>query len=458
MRRLSASICIVLLLGAAAGIIARAPWHGPIILSLSSEHGIDAGDFLAFPLVALAIAVWRRQARRRVAAEERSPSSRRWAVPASAIVLGVLLLFAGFVAKAGGGPLVPDGGGTFDGTIRETSGTSAVPVDRWSHVALTYDGSTLRLYVDGQQASSRVTTGSIQTPASPLWIGGNRPYGENFGGLIDEVRVYDRALGRAEIREDMATPVKPANGLVAAYGFDAGSGRTASDSSGDRNAGTIRRATWTRGRYGNALSFDGSGSVVRVPASASLDVTRAMTLSGWIRPSTPQAGWRTIVQRQADAYLLTASSDRANRIGWLDDVRAALVAAAAICFCLAIATGRGLSDADPRRSWWVPVALFMLGSIGDAALAPSGTLIGPTLVALWLGATASSRAQAVSSLLAAAVLTGLTIASLTTWGGVDGALSRDDGAIARTTALGALFVLAGLQAVTRRRHQSGLRS
>jgi hypothetical protein len=181
-----------------------------------------------------------------------------------------------------------------------------------------------------------------------------------------------------------------------------------------------------------------------------------MTLSGWIRPSAPQAGWRTIVQRQADAYLLTASSDRANRIGWLDDVRAALVAAAAICFCLAIATGRGSSKADRRRSWWVPIALFILGSFGDAALAPSGTLIGPTLVALWLGATASSRAQAVCFLLVAVVFTGLTGASLAYLPGVGVALSRDDGAIARTAALGVLFVLAGAQSWTRGGRRMGL--
>src|SRR3954464_8621926 len=112
MRRLSASICLVLLLGAAARVVAREPWHGPIILSLSSEHGIDAGDFLAFPLRALAIAVARRQARRRVPNEEPRLPSGAGALPASAIVLGALLLFAGVVAKAGGGPLVPTGGAT----------------------------------------------------------------------------------------------------------------------------------------------------------------------------------------------------------------------------------------------------------------------------------------------------------------------------------------------------------
>jgi hypothetical protein len=458
MRRLSVQICIVLLLGAVAGIIAHEPWHGPIILSLSSGHGIDAGDYLAFPLVALAILVGRRQARRRVPDEVRSRFSRRWTFPASATLLGVLLLVAGVVAKAGGGPLVPTGGGTLAGTVRETSGTTAVPVNRWSGVALTYDGAALRLYVNGNQVSDHRTTGSIQTPDTPLWIGGNRPYGEHFRGLIDEVRVYDRALRRDEIRKDMATPVKPANGLVAAYGFDGGSGRTASDSSGDGNTGTIRRAKWTRGRYGDALTFDGSDSMVRVPPSASLNATRAMTLSGWIRPSTPQSGWRTIVERQTATYFLTASSDRANRGGWLDDLRAALVIGAAIWFCVVIATGQGCSDTDRRRSWWVPIAMFILGSFVDAALAPSCTLIGPTLVALWLGATASRRAQAVSFLLVAVVLTGLTGESLVALAGVDAALFRDDGAVARTAALGALFVLAGVQRWMRGGRQVGPQS
>ena len=222
---------IVLLLGAAGAIVALEAWHGPIVLSLSADHGVDTGDLLAFPLVALAVAVARAQSRGRL------PGS--WAAPASAITVGALMLLAGVVAKGGGGPLVPSGGGTFDGTIQQTSGTRPVPVDRWSDVALTYDGATLRLYVNGRQVSTRATTGTIQTPPNPLWIGGNRPYGEHFRGLIDEVRVYDRALTENEIRRDMATPVAPAPGLVAGYSFDAGSGTTAADSSGNSNTGEI---------------------------------------------------------------------------------------------------------------------------------------------------------------------------------------------------------------------------
>ena len=50
-------------------------------------------------------------------------------------------------------------------------------------------------------------SGGIQSSSSPLWIGGNQPYGEYFQGLIDDVRVYNRALSQAEIQTDMATPL-----------------------------------------------------------------------------------------------------------------------------------------------------------------------------------------------------------------------------------------------------------
>ena len=327
------------------------------------------------------------------AAKPTGQPRRAGAVPASAIVLGSLMLLAGVVAKAGGGPLVPSGGGTFDGTIRQTSGTSPVPVDRWSDVAITYDGATLQLYVNGRQVSSQDTTGTIQTPSNPLWIGGNLPYGEHFDGLIDEVRIYDRALSQREIRRDMVTPVAPATGLVAAYAFDAGSGRTVADSSGSGNTGEMSGATWARGRYGDALRFDGEAAVVRVRASQSLNLRRAMTLSGWIRPSAPQTGWRTIVQRQTDAYMLTAGSDRQNRYGLIDDLRAALLAAAAIWFFLVIATARSPWTVARRHSWWAPVALFVVGSARRRRARTHGSVDGAHARGALVGRNGAARSR-----------------------------------------------------------------
>ena len=89
----------------------------------------------------------------------------------------------------------------------ETTGPTALAVDNWAHLAMTYDGTNLRLYVNGTQASVRAAAGSIATSTLPLRIGGNAIWGEYFGGLIDDVRIYSRALSAAEIQTDMATPV-----------------------------------------------------------------------------------------------------------------------------------------------------------------------------------------------------------------------------------------------------------
>jgi YD repeat-containing protein len=110
-------------------------------------------------------------------------------------------------ASNSNGPLLPSGGGTIGGGFQWVSGSTANPVGTWTHVALTYDGTTLRLYVNGVQVTSKAVTGSIQSTTSPLWIGGNSPYGEYFNGRIDEVRVYRAALSQAEIQADMAAPL-----------------------------------------------------------------------------------------------------------------------------------------------------------------------------------------------------------------------------------------------------------
>ena len=98
----------------------------------------------------------------------------------------------------------PAMGGTFAGDLY---GTGPLPANTWSHLAATYDGATMRLYVNGVQVASRAKTGVIATSTNPLQIGGDSIYGQYFAGLIDEVRVYNRALSVAEIQNDMNSPL-----------------------------------------------------------------------------------------------------------------------------------------------------------------------------------------------------------------------------------------------------------
>ena len=95
------------------------------------------------------------------------------------------------------------------GGIGIVFGTQAVPLNTWTHLAATYDGAVLRLFVNGVQVSSLALPGVIQQSNGALRIGGNSVWGEYFSGQIDEVWVYNRPLTAAEIQADMAAPILP---------------------------------------------------------------------------------------------------------------------------------------------------------------------------------------------------------------------------------------------------------
>jgi hypothetical protein len=75
-------------------------------------------------------------------------------------------------------------------------------LDRWTHIAVTYDGRKVRLYVDGALVRSGDQSGSIPDDSSPLVIGGNINHGktgELLRGCVRDVRLYDKALSRDDI-------------------------------------------------------------------------------------------------------------------------------------------------------------------------------------------------------------------------------------------------------------------
>jgi concanavalin A-like lectin/glucanase superfamily protein len=82
--------------------------------------------------------------------------------------------------------------------------TRTIPVGRWKHVASTYDGAWLRIYVDGRAAGAKRVTGRTCITGEPLAVGAkNNPTKgllEAFwDGRLDDVRIYDRALTVDEI-------------------------------------------------------------------------------------------------------------------------------------------------------------------------------------------------------------------------------------------------------------------
>jgi prepilin-type N-terminal cleavage/methylation domain-containing protein len=84
------------------------------------------------------------------------------------------------------------------------SGTNTLAISKWQHIALSYDGSVRRIYIDGVQIGANDTqiAGNISTNTNGISIGYDhccsRYY---FQGAIDDVRIYDKALTATEIKQ-----------------------------------------------------------------------------------------------------------------------------------------------------------------------------------------------------------------------------------------------------------------
>jgi glucose/arabinose dehydrogenase len=106
-------------------------------------------------------------------------------------------------------------GHAFTSVERWARAPSAPALNTWTHLAMTYDGTTIRLYVNGTQAATQAQTGSLAASTGPLRFGGNAVWPEWFQGQLDEIRVYNRALTAAELQADMTRPVSAASVLAA---------------------------------------------------------------------------------------------------------------------------------------------------------------------------------------------------------------------------------------------------
>ncbi len=84
------------------------------------------------------------------------------------------------------------------------NGSGSISANTWHHLAATYDGATMKVYVDGVLNNSVAYTSSINITTSSALIG-SIGSGLYFQGILDNVRIYNKALSASEVTTDMNT-------------------------------------------------------------------------------------------------------------------------------------------------------------------------------------------------------------------------------------------------------------
>lgn len=165
-----------------------------------------------------------------------------------------------------------------------------LPVNQWSHVAATFDGSTVRLYLNGVERSSQAAMLASPNNGAPVIIGGTCfDAGARFPGMLDEVTIVNSALTAYEIRvlynagnagicsfsKDCAV-VPP--GMLASWRAEG----NAFDRRKLHNGALMNGTSFDSGVGGKAFSFDGVDDYVGIPA---FNMGDQWTVEGWINPT-----------------------------------------------------------------------------------------------------------------------------------------------------------------------------
>ncbi|MBK8563116.1 MAG: BspA family leucine-rich repeat surface protein [Saprospiraceae bacterium] len=150
---------------------------------------------------------------------------------------------------------------TLEGRFRNSAGVAfditanVLTLDTWQHLALTYDGTSLKMYRNGVLVGSTAANGSLANPSVPFFIGKIVFSSFNFylKGRLDEVRFWDKALSCSEIVHFMDCELTGSEtGLAAYYRINQGV-------AGGNNT-SITQLTATTGPNGSLVGFAMNGS------------------------------------------------------------------------------------------------------------------------------------------------------------------------------------------------------
>ncbi len=202
--------------------------------------------------------------------------------------------------------------------------SASVPRDQFVHVVSSYDGAGMRMYFNGVLVASKSFAGSITQSLSPLLIGA-APGGRNFGGVLDEVVVYGRALNSEEVQEhfNATSPKNITYNQQVISDLPAGywrlndlSGTVVNDSSGNNLQGSYiggiklarESAVPSRLSIEASVGFDGQTGRVSIPDSVALRGTR-LSLEAFIKLNS------ATIQNLDSVMMKTSSKNRTDGYG-----------------------------------------------------------------------------------------------------------------------------------------------
>jgi predicted alpha-1,2-mannosidase len=138
----------------------------------------------------------------------------------------------------------------------------------WHHYAITYEsGSSATIYVDGEEvASTTDTVGTLKTSQLPWSIGAAVDRGgEYYGGNLDQVIIYDRALSESQVQALAVGEYVAEDSAIVKYAFDEANVERISDLAGGDQPGIVYGdPTWEPRRSEKSLSFDGDDDAVAI--------------------------------------------------------------------------------------------------------------------------------------------------------------------------------------------------
>lgn len=202
--------------------------------------------------------------------------------------------------------------------FRVINGATTIPLNTWTHLAGVWDGSQLRVYVNGVlDGTTPGVSGGFLASANPVRIGASLT-SEAFTGKIDGVRIWTIARTGLQISGTMNTcTVGAPGGLLAAYNFEEGAGSSTADVTGHGYNGTLMGSSipgWSTG-------FACSGLLPVNFLSISASKTNAGVELDW-----KVAGEKEILQyeieRSTDGTLFntvgTVPANRGTSYSWID--------------------------------------------------------------------------------------------------------------------------------------------